>query len=242
MMEKIYNLIPSSIGANMENIKDNMEFFSGLLDMLATHLGDSYEIVLHDWSRPYEHTIVDIRNNGITNRNINDCGSNLGLEVMRGDSKGADRYNYITKTKDGKTLRSSSHYIRNSEGKIIGALCINTDISDTLQFERYLQKHNMYDLGHKKSEEFFANDVNELLDYYIEEAQVAINKTVSNMDKNDKIRFLGLLDKKGAFLISKSSEKLCTVLGVSKFTFYNYLELAREKEEQERKGIEDTDR
>lgn len=217
----------------MENIKDNMNFFSSLLDMLEAHLGERYEIVLHDWSRPYEHTIVDIRNNSITKRNIDGCGSNLGLEVMRGDSHGADRYNYITHTKDGKTLRSSSHYIRNGEGKIIGALCINTDISETLQMERYLQKHNMYDFNHKKSEEFFANNVNELLDYYIEEAMTTINKPVANMDKNDKIRFLSILDKKGAFLISKSSEKLCMVLGVSKFTFYNYLEIARNKEEHD---------
>jgi predicted transcriptional regulator YheO len=215
----------------MENLIDNMDFFSGLLDMLETHLGDRFEIVLHDWSRSYEHTIVDIRNNHITNRNINDCGSNLGLEVMRGDSNGADRYNYITKTRDGKTLRSSSHYIRNSEGKIIGALCINTDISETIQFEQFLKKYNKYDLLSKKSEEFFANDVTELLDYYIEEAQTTIGKSISNMDKSDKIRFLGILDKKGAFLISKSSEKLCTVLGVSKFTFYNYLDLARGKGE-----------
>lgn len=222
----------------MESIKENMQFLSGLLDFLEAHLGSNYEIVLHDWSRPYEHTIVDIRNNCITNRNINDCGSNLGLEVMRGVVKEDDRYNYITKTKDGKTLRSSSYYIKDSKNKIIGSICINTDISETLQFERYLNKHNSYDLFHKSSDEFFANDVNELLDYYIEEAQVKVNKPISAMDKSDKIVFLGILDQRGAFLISKSSEKVCAVLGISKFTFYNYLEIARTKFEEENEECE----
>lgn len=222
----------------MENINENMQFFSGLLDFLEAHLGSNSEIVLHDWSRPYEHTIVDIRNNCITNRNINDCGSNLGLEVMRGVVKEDDRYNYITKTKDGKTLRSSSFYIKDSKNQIIGTLCINTDISETLQFERYLSKHNKYDLYHKSSEEFFANDVNELLDYYIEEAQATVNKPISAMDKSDKISFLGTLDQRGAFLISKSSERVSTILGISKFTFYNYLEIARSKFEKNNEECE----
>lgn len=213
----------------MDAIKDELTFFSGLLDMLSAHLGDSCEIVLHDWSRPYEHTIIDIRNNSITKRNVNDCGSNLGLEIMSGNSNGADRYNYITRTKDGKILRSSSFYIRDKEDKIIGAICINTDISETVQFERTLKKYNMFDYANRISDEFFANDVNELLDYYIEHAVEIINKPISAMDKNDKIRFIGILDKRGAFLISKSSEKISSLLDISKFTFYNYLDLAREQ-------------
>lgn len=213
----------------MKNIVDNMDFFNRLLDMLAAHLGPNCEIVLHDWSRPYEHTIVAIRNNNITHRNVDDCGSNLGLEIISGNSNGDDRYNYITQTKDGKILRSSSYYIRDDENKIIGALCINTDISMTVQFENMLRQYNMIGQENKKSEEYFANNLNEFIDYYIEYTLEIINKPIALMDKNDKIQFIGILDKRGTFLISKSSEKVSDLLGISKFTFYNYLDISRGK-------------
>ena len=37
-----------------------------------------------------------------------------------------------------------------------------------------------------------------------------------------------ILDNKGVFLISKSSERVCEFLGISKFTLYNYLDQVRE--------------
>ena len=45
------------------------------------------------------------------------------------------------------------------------------------------------------------------------------------MTKDEKIDFIGFLDKKGAFLITHSSERVSELLGISRFTFYNYLEL-----------------
>ena len=47
------------------------------------------------------------------------------------------------------------------------------------------------------------------------------------MSKVERIRFLRFLDEKGAFLITRSSEKVCDLLNISKFTFYNYLDAAR---------------
>ena len=58
------------------------------------------------------------------------------------------------------------------------------------------------------------------------------------MTKEDKIHFIQLLDQKGALLISKSGERICSYLGISKFTLYKYLDIARgaakdEKDENE---------
>lgn len=50
------------------------------------------------------------------------------------------------------------------------------------------------------------------------------------MNKEDKMEFLSILDKKGAFLIAKSSEKICGYLGISKFTLYKYLDAIRTEE------------
>ena len=55
-----------------------------ILTLIELQFGSKCEVVLHDLTKPYDHTIVDIRNGYITGRKVGDCGSNLGLEVMRG--------------------------------------------------------------------------------------------------------------------------------------------------------------
>ena len=50
---------------------------------------------------------------------------------------------------------------------------------------------------------------------------------VEKLTKADKLKFLDYLDKKGAFLISKSGDRVCDHLHISKFTLYKYLEIVR---------------
>lgn len=75
----------------MRTIKEDAVFFKQLMDMLETQLSVNEEIVLHDLTNDYDHTIVDIRHGHVTNRKVGDCGSNLGLEVLRGTVENGDR-------------------------------------------------------------------------------------------------------------------------------------------------------
>ena len=47
------------------------------------------------------------------------------------------------------------------------------------------------------------------------------------MTKDERIRAIGYLDRRGAFLISKSSERACEFFGISKYSFYSYLNEAK---------------
>jgi predicted transcriptional regulator YheO len=215
----------------MKNINDEKQTFHQILDLIADHFGSNCEVVLHDLTKGYDHTIVDIVNGHITNREIGDCGSNLGLEILRGTVHNGDRFNYITHTPSGRILRSSSIYIKDDEGQVIGSVCINLDITETVQFEGFLKNFNHYEIDEhgieEKQEEVFVKDVNDLLDHLIQQAQVMIGKPIDQMSKEEKITFVGFLDKKGAFLITKSGDKVCELLNISKFTLYNYLEIYR---------------
>lgn len=209
--------------------KENQkELLTKILDLLENHFGNSCEIVLHDLTLDYEHTIVDIRNGTITGRKVGDCGSNLGLEVLRGTVIDGDRYNYITHTKDAKILRSSSMYIHDGE-KVIGSICLNSDITDAVKYEHYLHNLNNYSLDDTGPKEVFANDVMQLWNHFLTEGQKLIGKPANMMNKEDKLSFLEYLDKNGAFLISKSGEKICEFLNISKYTLYSYLDILRSK-------------
>lgn len=210
----------------MEHVKEEQQFLESLIKGIAAQFGDKCEVVLHDLTGSYDKTIVAIENSHITGRRIGDCGSNLGLEVLRGTVTDGNRYNYVTQTKDGKMLRSSSIYIKNKQGETIGAICINLDISDLIMAEKTLKSITMHSLD-TEVQEVFVNDVNELLDYLLQECQKEIGKPISYLTKEEKMKAVQFLDKRGAFLVKKAGDRICQFLDISKFTLYNYLDEAR---------------
>ena len=215
----------------MSYIKKNKAFFDKIMTMLEAQFGPNNEIVLHDYSNPYENTIVDIRNGYVTGRKIGDCISNFGLEVVKGTIENGDKYNYITYLKPGNVLRSSSMYIYDENNEVAGCLCINTDITETIHLEEFLRKYNNYPTAKTSdftSDEVLPSNVGDLLEHLINEAQNIVNVSPSKMKRDDKIKFIQHLDYKGAFLISKAGEKICEYLGISKYTLYKYLDSARE--------------
>ena len=66
--------------------------------------------------------------------------------------------------------------------------------------------------------------VTELLDSLIEHAFAEIGKPAVMMTKEDKIRVVHYLNDAGAFLITKSGDRVASALGISKFTLYKYME------------------
>ena len=46
------------------------------------------------------------------------------------------------------------------------------------------------------------------------------------MTREEKIEFVRRLNNRGAFLITKSGERVQEFLGISKYTLYKYLEIA----------------
>ena len=235
----------------MKTIYDDWETWQRLMSMLEHQFGSNCEIILHDLTKDYNHTIVDIRNGHITGRNIGDCGSNLGLEVLRGTVQEGDRYNYVVYTRDGKILRSSTMFIKNDEGNVIGCLCINLDITETVRLEEFLRRYNSYEITEDTTQnllpasqkntstnvpsdsssdsEVFANNITEVLEFLITQADKRSGKPVDELSRKEKIEFVRYLDQKGAFLVTKSSERICEHLKVSRFTLYNYLDLIRKE-------------
>jgi len=219
----------------MESIDQEIAFLRTLVKGIAAQFGDNCEVVLHDLKRPYESTIVAIENGHITGRKPGDPGTNLGLELLKGTVKDGNRHNYLTQTKDGRILRSTSLYIHDDAGQPIGSLCMNFDITDLKMAEQSLRSLIHADAGEVVKETFVSN-VTDLLDTLIQQTQEAVGKPVALMAKEDKIRFISLLDDKGAFLIKKSSEKVCAYLNISKYSLYSYLDESKSPEAERKEG------
>lgn len=110
----------------------NLKDIQLLCDSIANQFGPSCEVVFHDLTQDYDHTIVAIANGHITNRTVGGPGTNAGLKALKELSPDSNSSTYMTHTKDGRTLKTTSAYFRDEQGNIVSSLCINLDISDML--------------------------------------------------------------------------------------------------------------
>lgn len=224
---------------------DYQRLIKSIMKLIAAQFGENCEVVLHDWSNEYDKTIIAIENGHVSGRHVGCGGSNLGLEVMRGTSDGSNQLNYLTQLPDGRMLRSSSLYLEDENGQKIGALCINSDITDFINIQRVASQITMIpdrlNGDGSGTKELFTKDVNELLDYLLVESVHLIGKIPSEMTKEEKKQAICYLDQKGALLITKSGPRICQYFGISKYTLYSYLEEIHQKQREEKNGQEKTE-
>jgi predicted transcriptional regulator YheO len=192
---------------------------------LGQTFGQHCEIVVHDFEAP-EHSIIAIANGGLTGRKIGDTLDALGLQLLK-NRRASDIINYTAKTKDGRELRSSSIFLRDETDQIFGALCINLDISGLLKFQEWLQET----LGGERPSvnERFEHTVDGVLDSMFQSAIYSIGKDIADLKREDKVAVVANLESKGAFLIRYSVERIAELLGMTKYTIYNYLDEIRAK-------------
>ncbi|MGA3089542.1 MAG: PAS domain-containing protein [Terriglobales bacterium] len=204
-----------------------LDFVSRLSGALGQTLGKLCEIVVHDFSSP-ERSIIAIANGSLTGREVGDTLDALGFQLLK-HHPASDLLNYRTKTKEGKELRSSSIFLRDEKGQIFGALCINVDVSGLLKAQEWLQEA----LGSANTtiDERFEHSVDEVLENLIQNAISSIGKKTSDMTRDDKVAIVAYLEAKGAFLIRYSVERVAELLGMTKYTIYNYLDEIRKKQE-----------
>lgn len=216
----------------MSFVTDNFDLLADICKCIAMQFGNDCEVVLHDLTRPYDNTIVAIWNGHVTGRKVGGGGTNAGLEILRGTAAPDDQYNYINYTKDGRMLRSSSKYLKDKEGKVVGSLCINFDISGLMMAQNAIHHLTVPENGSDTTEVFTSN-VDELLEVMMQDAVASTGKSLAILNKEDKVAVVRYLDDKGAFLIKKSAERVAEFLGISRFTVYNYLNESQENEKEE---------
>ena len=210
-------------------MRHTLDFLKQLAHGLAIQFGSSCEIAIHDLkTKDLERSIVYIENGHVSNRQTGDGPSGIVLETLQSDpSTIHDKLSYLTKTEDGRILKSSTFYIRDDDGSISYIFSLNYDITAFTAASTAIQsliatKDNFPDLTGDSPRQITHN-VNELLDVLIEQAVAKVGKPVAMMNKDDKVAVVQYLDHAGAFLITKSGDKVSSYLGISKFTLYSYM-------------------
>lgn len=105
-----------------DSIEKILEEYRPAMRAMAAAAGPDCEVVLHDLSADdpdLEHTIVAIDNGHVTGRKVGGPSTSLGAGVLHNQGADHDAFGYRGFTSDGRQLRCSSVYFRNSAGRII---------------------------------------------------------------------------------------------------------------------------
>lgn len=191
---------------------------------IAAQFGSGCEVVIHDLSCRPDHTIAAIFNGQVSGRKVGDSASAVVLEQLKNhDSKTQDHLSYLTKTPDGKILKSSTVYIHDAQGAVEAILAINYDISRLLMVENAI--HDLISPQEpEQAEPQKIMKINDLLDDLIQQSVTLVGKPVALMNKDDKVRAIHFLNRHGAFLVTKSGDKIAKYFGISKYTLYSYID------------------
>ncbi|MFS0646956.1 transcriptional regulator [Siminovitchia sp. 179-K 8D1 HS] len=208
---------------------DILKRYIPVADMIAATFGSNCEVVIHDLKN-LQSSLIYITGN-VTGRKLGAPTTEVIVRELRrqGDDV-KDMLGLTAQTRDGKFIKTSTSFIRDPHGKVIGFLGINFDITAFTMVNSIISEfsaaHDMEYIG-KPFQESYAQTVEEVFENLIENTLREIGVPIADMKKEDKVLFVKKLEENGAFLIHGAVDRISEVLGVTKQTIYNYLDIIR---------------
>jgi predicted transcriptional regulator YheO len=215
-----------SQGDNMTSKKRLFENLTRLATGLVEIFGPNCEAVVHDFAK-LPNSLIFMSGN-VTGRSLGAPLTDFVLrELKRKGDEIEDAHAYRTITQEGRILKSSTIFIRDDKGHVVGAMCVNFDMTDFLSASALLGNFTSFQKNNGEGAEFFARSLNESIEAFMNEAITRAGKHPSAMNLKERLDLLRHLDSQGAFLLKGAVEEVSAMLGVSRYTIYNYLKKTR---------------
>jgi predicted transcriptional regulator YheO len=198
---------------------------SQVIGALAQHLGPRTEVLVHDLTR-MPASIVAIAQ-PITGRQVGGPPTDLSL-ILMASQRAEDVVGYASEF-EGKTLRSTSSFVRAPSGRAVVALCINSDVDEFVRASEALARLTAIspiDLGsngHMNTIETFAPSVESLSEGILREELSAVGVPVDLMKKKHKLAVVRSLKLRGFYELRDAVDVSAKALNVTRYTIYNYL-------------------
>jgi predicted transcriptional regulator YheO len=200
---------------------------------IADTFGRNCEVVLHDFRKP-DGTIVGIAGN-VTNRHVGGSVSQIGMAIIAEGDAAEDQYSYITRTPDGRVLKSVTITLRDSRSRVFGALCINYDVSDLQTVAAMLD--DLTGSGRQTPRQIaFADDAGDVIAEVIREEEMSLGRSIDRNSKADRLEVIRGLERRGVFSMRRSVPQVADYLGVSRATLYSYLSDVRGRHDESNGG------
>jgi len=199
---------------------DNLALYFPAAEAVAALLHPHAEVVIHDIETD---RIVRIWN-AFSKRQPGDP-SYLGHDpdlLTEADSYGP----YEKANQDGSRLKSVSAVLKAADGKRLGFLCINLDLSRIDAAVALLSAFGMPTAP--APEPLFRHDWRERINLAIRDFLTTNGTTLQALDRSDRIALLAALDAKGLFETRNAAPFIAQSLGISRASVYGLLAAARD--------------
>ncbi len=198
-----------------------------MADAVVSLLGKNCEACIHDLTL-LENSLVYIQGN-VTGRTPGAPATDLLMKMLQQNSgKAVDMHNYKTTTADGRSLKSTTTFIRDTTGRPLAAFCINLDTTDFYNASRALMPFiNLQENNNQTRIETFAHSAGETVEALFFQAVEEVGKHPATMNVDEKTELTRRLEENGTFLLKGAVEQVAQLMGVTKFTVYNYLKKVR---------------
>ncbi len=195
-----------------------------IADAIVKNFPRAFEVVLHDLSNP-QKSIKYIAGD-VTHRKIGGPVTDLVVKALHQEGRDIrDRLNYKTTASDGRALKSTTVFVRNSCGDVVAAFCINFDMTDFLNATHALEifTSTASAFNGPGKVETFAMSIAETIEALFQQAVAKIGKQCAYMSMDERIELVKELEISGVFQIKGGVDQAALLMGVSKYTVYNYL-------------------
>lgn len=212
-----------------------------LTEFLGQLLGPDYEVVLHDVQNS-ENSVIAIANGHISGRTIGAPLTSAALQaIASGDHETQDfRSNYTGIAANGKLLRSSTFYIKDGEGRLVGLLCINFDDSryrelssnilrlchpDAFVSNNFVFSQTSLDAAASvtASHESFQSSLSELTEDVLNQALLQRGMPADRLSRRERAELIEELNAKGFFLLKGAIKLAADAMACSQTTIYRHL-------------------
>jgi len=195
-----------------------------MAEAIVAMFGKNCEVCVHDLNDLHKSLIYI--NGSVTGRSIGAPATDLLVKTLKYSAdKLEDMHNYRTSTGDGRTLKSTTIFVRNQASTPLFAFCINLDTTDFFNASQALSSfliHEENGTAHS-SPETFSRAPSDTIEALFEQAVVEMGKRPATMTTDEKTELVQLLENNGAFQFKGAVEHIALLTGVSKYTIYNYL-------------------
>jgi predicted transcriptional regulator YheO len=226
-----------------------LQEYATLMSFLSKILGSSYEIVLNDLKEP-EHSVIGIAGTHLSGRSQHDALSTFALKLWYTKAYKEHDFicNYMSQAHNNRILRSSTFFIKDEEGELLGMLCVNYDntrhqelaraimalgaAEDNLEPHPILADNELLDIN---AQERFSDSSHDIICEIINDKLrtqglnlLEINpeirrKWILQVSFEEKIEMIAQMKARGVFYIKGAVAQVARELHCSQPSVYRYL-------------------
>lgn len=213
------------------NYKKLLESYIPVVNFIADIIGPHCEVLLHDVI-DVENSVIAIRNGYISGRYVGCPLTDLGLKLLENKTSLNNNalVNYRSRTDSGEKLISSTYYIKDEAGILIGMICVNILNGPNGHFNRDFTDpilktvlNNTCIPDQEEIIESLSTSLDDVVDEATRKLMIKYNVPVERMSMDEKNIIVQELRETGIFKIKGAITKVASTLRTSESTIYRYL-------------------